>query len=312
MSHRLFYCKGSGCSSLLELLLVLITVIVLAACSRATPPPPAVSAALDTPRPTDPVATLTPTLFQPDPTDEPLAARVNGEGITLEQYQAEQARYAAAKGSELTPEESQAVLNDLIDQVLLAQGAAEEGFVLDEAGIQARVDALANQLGSQQALYDWLAKNGYTESAFRKDLGRAAAVAWMRDRVAASVPEAAEQVHALQILVKNQEEAETALAALQSGTDFAVLAAQYDPVAEGELGWFPQDYLLNPDLSQAVFALEPGQTSDILQTENGFSLIHVLERAERPLTQDARLVLQEKALEGWLEQRRLGSEIDVE
>lgn len=312
MSHRLFYCKGSRCSRLLGLLLILTSVMALAACSRGTPPPPAVSAAAETPLPTVPAITPTPTLLQPDPTDEPLAARVNGEGITLEQYLGEQTRYAAAKGSELTPEESQAVLNDLVDQVLLAQGAAEEGFMLDEAKIQARVDALANQLGSQQALNDWLAKNGYTEAAFRKDLGRAAAAAWMRDRIAASVPESAEQVHALQILVKSQEDAEAARAALQSGTDFTALAAQYDPVAEGELGWFPPGYLLDSALDQAVFALEPGQTSDMIQTENGFSLIHVLERAERPLSQDARLVLQEKALKDWLEQRRLGSEIDVE
>lgn len=284
----------------------------LAACSRGQPPAPVAPEATRIATPTDSAPAVTPTLLQPEPTAEPLAATVNGEGITQGQYQAELTRYAAAKGAEPVPEEAQAILEDLIDQVLLAQAAAEEGYRLDEAGLQARVEALVGQLGSQKALDDWLAKNSYTLTTFQKDLGRAVAAAWMRDRISANIPEAAEQVHALQIRVKSQEDAEAARATLRAGTSFAALAVQYDPIAEGELGWFPQGYLLDPALDQAVFALEPGQASDIIQTENGFILIYVLERAEKPLTPDSRLALQEKAVKDWLEQRRLESEIDVE
>jgi hypothetical protein len=37
----------------------------------------------------------------------------------------------------------------------------------------------------------------------------------------------------------------------------------------------------------------------------------VLDRAERPLTQDARLTLQRKALHDWLEDQRSNSQIEI-
>jgi hypothetical protein len=67
----------------------------------------------------------TPTNVPPSATPQPLAARVNGEEITLEQYQAELARYQVEVGTELATEDQQKVLDDLIDQILLAQGAVE-------------------------------------------------------------------------------------------------------------------------------------------------------------------------------------------
>jgi len=62
----------------------------------------------------------------------PLAATVNGEEITLAEYQDELKRYQAEVGTELATEAEQRVLNELIDQLLLAQGAAEAGYLADE------------------------------------------------------------------------------------------------------------------------------------------------------------------------------------
>ncbi len=53
-----------------------------------------------------------------------------------------------------------------------------------------------------------------------------------------------------------------------------------------------------------------GQYSGILQDETGFHILYLEERdPARPLSPDALLVLQEKAVRDWLEQKRVESTI---
>ncbi len=237
---------------------------------------------------------------------------VNGEEITLEQFNAELARYQAAVGTQLATGDQQRVLDDLIDRLLLAQAAAEAGFSVDENAVQARIDELVGRLDSEQSLVDWMAAQGYTDETFRKDLASSMAAAWTRDRIAAGVPARAEQVHARQIRLASSDEAASALARLQAGEDFAALAAEYDPVAKGDLGWFPRGYLLDPKLEDAAFQLQPGETSPVVQTDAGFHILQVIERdPAHPLSPDARLTLQTRALKEWLETRRSESDIQI-
>jgi peptidyl-prolyl cis-trans isomerase C len=288
-------------------LLVLIGSSVACGNRPASPPPTLVSPSL-TPSPT-----LTATPFQPSPTPIPLAARVNGEAISLADFQAELARYKAARqaaGLEVEAEAGKIVLDDLIDQLLLAQGAKEAGFVMDEAALQARLAELIAEVGGEQALNQWLAKNGYTSESFRTALQRSVAAAWMRDQIAASVPEIAEQVHARQILHYNSELANQTLAQLQAGKDFATLAADADPLTAGDLDWFPRGYLSEPKLEEAAFALQPEQYSEVIQTRFGYHIIQVIERQpQRPLSPDVLLTVQIQALREWLAKRRSQSEI---
>ena len=257
-----------------------------------------------------PQATLTPTPPPSSPTPVPIAATVNGEAISLAAYQAELERYQAALGTQLATQDQEKALNSLIDQLLLAQAAAEAGFVQDEALLQERYDRLVAGVGGQQALLDWMAGNSYTEESFRQDLARSIAAAWMRDQIIAEVPEVAEQVHARQILLYNSDAADQALAELRFGTDFADLAAQFDPLSNGELGWFPRGYLIDPEVEQAAFELQPGDYSQVIETPTGFHILQVLERdPQRTLSPDARLVLQQRALQDWLVKQREQSEI---
>ncbi len=237
---------------------------------------------------------------------------MNGESITLERYQSELARYQSAVGTQLATEDGRRVIAEMIDQLLLAQGAAEAGYQVDAAAVQARLDQLTDQLGSAQALLDWMATHGYTPETFREDLARSMAAAWMRDQIAASVPAVAEQVHARQILLYNSEDATRVLADISSGKDFTALAAQYDPVAKGDLGWFPRGYLTDEKLEEAAFSLQPGEISQMIETKIGFHILQVIERdPARPLDLDARLTLQMRALEKWLMDRRATSEIQI-
>jgi parvulin-like peptidyl-prolyl isomerase len=281
--------------------------LVAASCRGGVPEPTAI---LPSPTAVQPVETPTP--FQPSRTPQSLAARVNGEAITLEQFNAELARYQAAVGTQMAMGDQPRVLDDLIDRLLLDQAAAEAGFTVDEDAVQERIDELVSRLDNEQSLVDWMAVQGYTDEIFRKDLASSMAAAWMRDRIAAGVPAKAEQVHARQILLANSAEAASALARLQAGEDFAGLAAEYDPIARGDLGWFPRGYLMDQRLEEAAFQLQPGETSQAVETEAGVHLLQVIERdPAHSVAPDARLTLQIQALKGWLETRRSESDIQI-
>jgi peptidyl-prolyl cis-trans isomerase C len=252
----------------------------------------------DTPTPPDPTATKA-----------PLAASVNGEGILLEDYQVEAALYEAASGTSLATDGTNIVLQDLIDQTLLAQGARALGFEVDEMMIQKRIDELGL---TEEELTIWKVENGYSEDGFIRAMKRAVASAWMRDQITKEVPRTAEQIHARQILLYNLPEAETAYALLEEGSDFEALAAEYDPVTKGELGWFPRGYLTVPELEDFIFALEPGEISSIIQTPLGFHIVQVIEREEdHPLSVNAYQVVQLQWFARWLEDQREESEILV-
>lgn len=292
--------------------------LLLTACNRASPAPLTGSPSPAATQPANPAAqassasTPSKTPFQPSPTPQPLAARVNGVEIGLTDYQAELARYQAAGGKTPTPADQKTVLDDLIDQALLARGAAEKGYTVDDTTLKQRIDQLVSQLGSPQALNDWMASHGYVEATFRADLARSIAAAWMRDQIISAVPQAVEQVHARQILVHTSDEASKVLAELQGGADFAQLAEKYNPITLGDLGWFPRGYLTDPKLDDAAFSLEAGKISGVIQTSSGFYILQVIERdPQRPLEPDARLTLQSQALTAWLADRRNKSTIQV-
>jgi len=261
---------------------------------------------------TPPLPTQTP--LPPTPTPPPLAAIVNDEWITEEEFLAEVDRYQAAQedlGNDVsTDNAAQAVLDDMIAQVLLAQAARAEGFELSEAELGSRIDALASEVGGADALSTWQSEHGYTDETFQSALKNAAEAAWMRDKIIAAVPGTAEQVHARQILLYNEDTALNVEGQLNAGATFADLALLYDPNTGGELGWFPRGYLLEPELEEVAFSLEPGQYSDVITTEVGYHILLVVEREQQhPLSPDALLVMQEKALQDWLAQKRAESDI---
>lgn len=263
---------------------------------------------------TETPALPTQTPIPPTPTPPPLAAIVNDEWITEEEFLAEVDRYLAAQqalGNKASMDAAaQVVLDDLIAQVLLAQAARAAGFEITEADLGSRVDALASEVGGVDALTAWQSEHGYTHESFRFALQRAAEAAWMRDKIIAEVPGTAEQVHAQQILLYNEDTARKVADQLSAGAKFADLAVLYDPNTGGELGWFPRGYLLEPELEEAAFSLEPGQYSDVIATEVGYHIILVVERnPQYLLSPDAYLVMQEKALNDWLAQRRAESDI---
>ncbi|NPV77498.1 MAG: hypothetical protein HPY59_14145 [Anaerolineae bacterium] len=291
-----------------EILSILILAIFLAvaACSKGaeSPDPSATPLASPTPPPT-----VTPTL-------PPLAAKVNDGYVLLADYQAELGRLKAAEeqlGESLSDEERrQKALDELIGQEILAQEAERNGFVLDAQGLDERITKLREAAGGAEAFTTWMQANGYDEESFRRLYWKAAAAAWQREKILAGLPEAVEQVHARQILVFSQDLANKIYGQLQAGADFATLAFEYDPVTGGDLGWFPRGYLTQVDVETAVFALQPGEYSQVIQTSFGYHLVQVIERdAARKLDADARQALQHKALQGWMQEKKEQSTIEI-
>ena len=281
--------------------LTLILALGLSACAS--------SLTSSTPTPQTPTVTPVP----PTATPPPSAATVNGEYITLAEFQAELARYKSAQtalGKTISEEDSnKIVLEDLIAQFLLSQAAREANFNLTEADLKSRLEALATQVGGADALSAWQSAHGYDDASFQIALKRSAEAAWMRDKIIADVPTSMEQIHVRQILTYNQEDASSALAQLSGGSEFDELAAFYDPITLGELGWVPRGYLLDPKADAAVFALQVGAYSDVVETDAGFHIFKALERGEHPLTPDALLTVQELAVKNWLADRRAQSDV---
>ena len=262
-----------------------------------------------TPTPIEPTSTPEP----PTATPIPAAATVNGEIIPLVDYEAELARYQSAQaalGKTVSDADAaRIVLDDLVSQVLLAQGARAAGLSITEAGLQSRIDALTVSLGGADKLSAWQSAHGYTDESFRAALKRSAEAALMRDKIIADVPGTVEQVHARQILLYNDADAQNILAQLKSGAKFDELAVTYDPVTRGDLGWFPHGYLLDANLEAAAFALQPGQFSEVIASEVGFHIIYIVERGPHLLSPDALLVLQGRAVTDWVNQQRTQASI---
>ena len=252
----------------------------------------------------------------PSPTEVPLTARVNGEGILLSDYEAEMQRYQAGMtelGQEYDPAAAkQAVMDVMTNQILLAQAAREQGYKSDDAALQLRYNELAVEAGGEEALKTWMSRNFYSDESFRRALALDMAAIWMRNNIVAGVPRTADQVHARQILVKNENEAIAVERQLQVGKAFETLAFEYDSLTGGDLGWFPSGYLLQPDVEKAAFSLQPGQYSGIIPTSYGFHIVYVIERdSQHPLSAEALQFMRRNALEKWLRDQRAQSAIEI-
>src|SRR6187397_3051764 len=163
--------------------LFILTALGLSACASLSPSGPT----------STPAPTFTPA--PPTPTPEPMALMVNGEGISIAEFDSEVGRYTTAQtalGKTVTSmDATKSVIDDMTSQLLLAQGARAANFSLDDTALQARIDSLSAQVGGTENLSKWESDHGYSDQTFRSALRRAAEAAWMRDKIVAEVPSTA-------------------------------------------------------------------------------------------------------------------------
>jgi parvulin-like peptidyl-prolyl isomerase len=283
-----------------------LAALLLAACGQSvlTPPPPS-GPAPDT-APTDPATEV--------------AATVNGQPITVDSFRAELARFEAGRtalGFEVADQGSyeQQVLDLLIEQELIRQLAGAQGIAVTDAEVDAVINGMIADTG-QEYFDAWLAESYYTPEEFREVIRLDLTTQQLIAPIVDGIPTVTEQVHARHILVNTQSQAEEVLARLQAGEDFGALAAEYsvDVTARdngGDLGWFPRGGLLVPEVEEAAFGLQPGQTSGAVQSALGFHVIQTLEfDPARPVEEDQRDLMVRRAIETWRLGLRSGANVE--
>ena len=282
----------------------LVLVLTLTGCGGEAPPAPADNPAAATDAP--PAATLTPTAA---PT-EALAALVNGEALTLAQFQVEVERQTAQLAAlGVMPADQSAfeatVLNGLIDQMLIEQAAAVQGLAVSDEEVDTEIAIDIDLAGGQDAWLAWLAANALDPQEYRNSIRSALITAKIRDQVIAAVPDRVEQVHARHILVSTEAEAQQIVEQLAAGVDFGELAFNHSRDVStrelgGDLGWFTREQLTEPVVAETAFALQPGEISGPVASGLGYHIIQTLERVpDRPLDDVSRASLYEMTFERW-------------
>ncbi|MBC7261855.1 MAG: peptidylprolyl isomerase [Chloroflexi bacterium] len=302
---------------------LLMAALVIAACAKQATPTP-------TPEPT---ATPTEALPTAQPVggvdvawehvskpEVPVVARVNGVEITSEAYLAEvrqqlyqvTAQYGIDWYDErmvaLLPTFQNQILQEMIQEQLGRQLAAAEGLTVDEALHASELANLQNdvlQSGQYASWEDFLAKMGWTQADLEEQL--TTYLIFQMLLKAHGGPTEVEQVHAAHILVETEETGKEVLEKLQAGADFAALAAEYsiDTGSKdqgGDLGWFPRGVMVS-EFEEAAFALNPGETSELVSTDYGYHIIRVLGKEVRPLDPELLPQIQEQNFQKWFDEQ---------
>jgi parvulin-like peptidyl-prolyl isomerase len=302
--------------------------VVCASCGGGAGPTPPVAQATPEPLYTLPApqGTLPATpqgAASPAPSPSAVAAVVNGEAIPLDAYEKQVAQFEAAlraqgvdpstaEGQERLREMRQQVLEAMIDQVLIAQGAAALGLSVSEEEVQAYVERSIAEGGGRERFAQWLQANNLTEEEFRENIRAQLLTDALIQHLAASLPQTAPQVHLRQILVSDENLARQLRERLGRGESFEALAKEFSEDQStreqgGDLGWFPQGLsLLSPEVEAAAFALEPGGVSEVIRSAYGYYvLVQVVEKDPgRALSPEMQQALRQQRFLEWLDAQR--------
>jgi parvulin-like peptidyl-prolyl isomerase len=177
--------------------------------------------------------------------------------------------------------ESQDVDNQI--EQLRASITSQGGPGLDEIvrgqlGMAGENSSEFRQLASSLVAQDKLAETLVTTDTVRQELSA---------QMMARTNEKVDQVHAALILVPGEAQATQVIELLNQGQAFEALASEFsqDPGSAangGDVGWFRQGQIQIPEIDQALFSLQPGETSKTpVQTEQGYYIFKVIARELR-------------------------------
>lgn len=290
-----------------------------AACNRTpeTETKPAETAPAESAAPA-PAAEPAPEPPKPVPaTIPPVVARVNGQDIPKADFDRMIKQMEAQAGQPVPPERRdeiyRAILDQLVTYTALVQEARARGVTVTDAEAKqagdAKIAELRQQIPDQQAFNKAMADRDMTVTRLRADIRNDLAITRMMEAELAAAPAISDDeikafyeknpdefsgVRASHILIRPQgfdEEAkkqarataEDILKQARGGADFAELAKKHsaDGSAQqgGDLGFFTRSSMVKP-FADAAFALQPGQISDVVETQFGFHIIKLAERKD--------------------------------
>jgi peptidyl-prolyl cis-trans isomerase C len=210
---------------------------------------------------------------------------------------------------ELSPEDRERVLNDLIGLELLAQQADKDGLTRSRT-LAAQLELQRLRMIANAMATDYIEKNPPTDAEIQaiydENLPRLAGT----------------QYKARHILVPTSAEAESVIGQLRQGAEFVALAEERadGPTGPngGALDWFTLDSM-PPPFATAVQALAVGSYStEPVQTDFGFHVILLEEtrKQDPPALADIRDDLvdaaQRKRLDDYIKTLRAGATVSVE
>jgi len=242
-------------------------------------------------------------------TIERVVAKVNGQIITLSEFQNRQV--AAAQAARIDPstvsqflrQNNAKLLQDAIDEILILQKAEDSGIKAPSAWIDEAIDGIKkdNKITTDDQMQEALAREGLTLAELRSNIERGVLrrIVMQRDvqpRIEASDSEVkaeyekvkateftkAPTVSLQEILIPEDkgglELAREVVAKARAGEDFEALARTYSTAPSrshgGDLGQLNQGELA-PALEKAAFAMPVGEVSEPLKVESGYRVIRV-------------------------------------
>ncbi|MDA3938579.1 MAG: peptidylprolyl isomerase [Spirochaetia bacterium] len=241
------------------------------------------------------------------------AAMVNGVSIPLKTYNGQvQAIIQQYEGQGVNFQDTQLadlkikVMENLIDQELLYQDAKSKGLTVADSAIDTQVDTVKGQFPDEATYKKELAAQGMTEEEIRMDIGKTLLVEdYITSKYGPSIKiedsevltfyqgnsqyfSKPEQVRASHILIKVEPEAaesvkEDALKRINAikdrvnnGDEFSDLARELSEGPSntngGDLGSFGRGKMVK-SFEDAVFALDVGSVSDVVETQFGYHII---------------------------------------
>jgi peptidyl-prolyl cis-trans isomerase SurA len=249
---------------------------------------------------------------------------------------------AALSGSErdrTLRETRQTLLNRMIDGILIDQEAAKMGIVVDDEEVRGTIQNILTQKNITMADFEKiLDQEGLSMEAYRKEIRdqivrsrivryelRSLIVVtdeeigeyYMRNRrnydgqeavrikqIVMFFPEQADQ----NTKQKISREMRDVLLQLQKGESFEKMAVQFSqgPTARegGDIGYIPRG-IMPPEVEQIAFTMEPGRISDIIESEQGLSIITVTDKRAggSAMIESAREEIKERIMESKIEKR---------
>ncbi len=243
---------------------------------------------------------------------------VNGQAISPEHIAAEQVRLRPEYErcfAQMESEAKQRQLEDwarenIIEAVLLRQ-AARQQMVIDPQQSNEAYQRIVSEKGGAEKWNLFLAEQSLTEQQARQDIDSELQTQMLIQKIESSAAKPGEKQirqfyhkhvdrftvpqmfrashivkHPSQTVSKEEQKRhlEGVLSRLKEGEDFSALASQFSDCPErgGDLGCFVQGQMVDA-FEAAVLTLEPGQVSDIFETEFGLHIAKLTDkRPPRP------------------------------
>lgn len=257
----------------------------------------------------------TPDVTSNDPANAGLVARVNDVAISQETFDAVYARRSIDSNAATAAALAQQVLNELIEQELINQGAPSLGVTVSDADVDAEIQAQREIAGSEDAWLASLEQNSYTQDAWFDAQRDALVTLGVRNVLIEPYLGEIEQVNARHILVRTEDSANEVLDRLEAGESFESLAAEYSldittANAGGSLGWFARSELYQPALENRAFDLEPN-TISYVSTALGYHVIETMAREVRTVEFERLAILSENIFNNWLDLQYRNASIEI-